>query len=123
MTLADLSKYSLCYLATPYTKYKGGLVVAFEDAARLSARLLKRGVKVYSPIVHGHAIAIHGDINPMDLTVWLPHNALFLQLSNILLVAKMDGWEFSEGIAHEIKTSGKPIVYLDPEHLTISLTA
>ena len=37
----------LQYLATPYSKFPHGIQVAFEEACRLAARLLTKGIKVY----------------------------------------------------------------------------
>ena len=50
----------LAYLATPYTNYFLGRKPAFHAACGLAAQLLKRGVNVYSPIVHSHPIAQRG---------------------------------------------------------------
>lgn len=119
----DLSKTtphvaSLCYLATPYSKYKPGLVKAFEDAAALAATLLVAGVKVYSPIAHTHPLAIHGHLDPLDHSIWLPFDEAMMNVCDVLIVAHMDGWEESYGIKHEIEfftKANKPIFDLDPD--------
>jgi len=118
MTLDELRIYGLLYLATPYSKYPQGLEVAFRHAAALSARLLLRGVKVYSPIVSTHPIAIHGGIDPFDHSIWLPLDALMMQRCNALLVAHMETWEISYGIGEEIRffaAANKPAYHLDPK--------
>lgn len=112
------SNFRLCYLATPYSKYKGGnLVQAFHDAAQLAAELLAAGVRVYSPIAHTHPLAIHGNLDPLDHDIWLPFDEAMMEACDCLIVAHMDGWDVSFGIAHEIeffKNAGKPIFDLDP---------
>lgn len=121
--LEDLKSYSLIYLATPYTKYPGGLIQAFRAASFIAARLLVRGLKVYSPIAHTHPIAIYGNINPLDHTIWLPFDMTMMNVSDALLIAKMESWEYSYGISEEMKIfakAQKPIFYLTPETLEIS---
>ncbi len=114
----------LCYLATPYSKYEGGnLELAFRDAARLAAQLMLAGVKVYSPIAHTHPLAIYGDVDPLDHDIWLPFDEAMMAASDVLIVAHMNGWRESRGIAHEIEffeKVGKPIFDLDPKSLTMS---
>lgn len=114
----------LCYLATPYSKYEGGdLDLAFRDAARLAAELLKVGIKVYSPIAHTHPLAVYGDVDPMDHDIWLPFDEAMMKASDVLIVAHMNGWQESRGIAHEIEffdKADKPIFDLDPRSLTMS---
>ena len=118
-----LAKYSLVYLATPYSKYPTGIESAFRDASRIAARLLRCGIKVYSPIAHTHPIAIHGDVDPLDHTIWLPFDEAMMKASAAILVAKMTGWEESKGIAHELEVfrkAKKPIFYLDVDAFEFS---
>ena len=115
----------LFYLATPYSKYKGGnLGQAFRDAAELAGKLLKAGYKVYSPICHTHPIAEYGELDPLDHSIWLPFDEAMMRACDALMVAHMDGWEESFGIAHEIEffeASGKPVYDLDPVSCKITL--
>lgn len=118
----DLRQFSLCYLATPYTKYAGGIDAAFQAAAKLAARLLKNNVRIYSPIAHTHPLAIHGGMDPLDHAIWLPFDEAMMEASDALVVAHMDGWHHSYGIQHEIKVfanAGKPIFDLDPDTLHV----
>lgn len=121
MNLSDLKRYDLIYVGTPYTKYLGGIEPAFVDACKLTARLLQSGLKVYSPIAHTHPIAIHGNINPLDLNVWLPFDASIMAKSDAMIVAMMPGWEVSTGVLHEIRVfvaAGKPVYFLNPADLS-----
>lgn len=119
-----LENFRLCYLATPYSKYKGGdLVSAFEDAAALAAELLAAAVRVYSPIAHTHPLAMHGNLDPLDHSIWLPFDEAMMDAADCLIVAHMDGWDSSFGIAHEVEfftKAGKPIFDLDPVTLQVS---
>lgn len=121
-----LEKFSLVYLATPYSKYPAGLERAFVDASRIAARLLRCGIKIYSPICHTHPIAIHGEVDPLDHSIWLPFDKAMMQAATAILVAKMAGWEQSKGIAYELETfrkSKKPIFYLDVDSFEFSEAA
>lgn len=123
MILLNPHSISLWYLATPYSKYKHGIEMAFIDAAKLTARLIVDGYKVYSPITHTHPIAIHGKIDPLDHKIWIAFDETMMRAAEALMVAQMEGWEHSHGIAHEIaffKSFGKPVFYLDIETLDIS---
>ena len=111
------------YLATPYTKYKPGIEQAFIDAAKLAAMLIRAGMKVYSPITHCHAIAVHGNLDPLDHSIWLPLDEAMMNACSVLIVAHMEGWQESYGVAEEIKffeAAGKPIFDLDPKTLVMT---
>jgi len=117
-----LKEFELCYLATPYSRHPADIHDAFVAAASLAAWLMQRGVKVFSPIAHAHPIAMYGDIDPLDHTIWLPFDESMLKKSDALVVAMMESWEISKGIAHEIDhfiIAEKPIFYLEPCDLTI----
>lgn len=116
--LEQLTRYGLCYLATPYSKYEAGIHMAFVDASVFAAKLMQNGVKVYSPIAHMHPIAMYGNIDPLNHDIWLPFDEAIMTVCEALLVAEMPGWQESKGIRHEIKffaTRNRPIHYLDPE--------
>lgn len=116
----DMLRFRLAYLATPYSKYCKGIDVAFEHAAALAAKLLIKGVKVFSPITLTHPMAIYGHIDPLDHKIWIPFDETMMRMADALIVAMMDGWRESFGIAHEIRYftgDNKPVVYLDPETL------
>jgi hypothetical protein len=122
MNLSDLEKFKLIYVGTPYTKYAGGVDAAFIDACKLTARLLREGLKVYSPIAHTHPIAVHGGIDPLDHSVWLPFDGAMIDKSDAMIVAMLPGWETSRGVRHEIHAfieSSKPVFFLNPDDLAI----
>jgi len=92
---------TLHYLATVYTKHPKGIEKAFEEAAGLVARLLRRGIISYSAIAHTHPVAIHGNIDPLDHSIWLDFDQAMMDRCDVLLVANMPGWQESKGIAFE----------------------
>lgn len=117
-----LAKFGVVYLASPYTRFPRGLEMAFIEVCRIAAKMVKAGVKVYSPIAHTHPIATHGSICKTDHSLWLPFDFALMRKADALCVAKMEGWEHSFGVAEEIqmfRADQKPIFYLDPETMTI----
>lgn len=123
MTIDDLKAYKPIYLATPYTKYTLGIHMAYRDAALIAARLIMRGANVYSPIVHSHPIAMTGHINPLDHTIWLPFNDVMVGKCDALLIATLDDWRESHGVAHEIGqfiAADKPIFTIHPDTLAVA---
>jgi Domain of unknown function (DUF1937) len=112
----------LGYLATPYSKYPLGTQRAFVDTCILTARLLKKGLNIYSPIAHDHYIALYGQIDPHDLSIWIPFNKVIMSRCDYLLVALMPSWEKSKGMAAEIdffNKHDKPIFKMNQDTLSI----
>lgn len=113
----------LAYLASPYTKFPGGLDAAFAAAAALTARLREANIFAFSPIVHSHPLALYGNLDPLDLSLWYPHNELMMDRCDVLLVAHLPSWEESIGIQYEIEffeKAFKPIFDLDPYRLKMT---
>lgn len=101
----------IAYVATPYSK-RGNLELAYREACILTARLIKTGIACYSPIVQGHSLATHGNIDPLDQEFWGRFNLPMLYVCRTLIVAHLEGWEVSSGIGDEIKffeDRGRPI--------------
>lgn len=124
-TAPTIDPGDLCYLATPYSRYPGGLQTAFAEAASLVARLMAVPVHCYSPIVHSHPVATYGALDPLDHGLWMAVDEMMMRRCNLLLVAEMSGWQQSVGIGLEIAwftRAAKPVVYLDPETLRMRAT-
>lgn len=108
---------SFWYLATPYSKYPGGIVNAHKDACAEASLLVKAGVPVYCPIAHTHPIAIEGGMDPFDHETWLEADRAFMDAAKGLIVCEMAGWDESYGIEQEIKhfaKQGKPRIQMTP---------
>lgn len=106
------------YLATPYTKYPRGLDAAYAEACGHAAWLISKGVPVFSPIAHTHGIAEQSDVDAKDGNYWLKADEPFMANAKGIIVVKMEGWDESAGVKHEIEyfqREGRPIVYLDPD--------
>lgn len=104
------------YLGTPYSKYPHGLEAAFRLAVRNRGLLIKAGIPCFSPIVHSHPVAIQCDIDPLDLSIWLPCESPFLVCAHGLILLKAESWEISIGLKHEreeCEAAGKPVIYME----------
>lgn len=115
---------SFWYLATPYSDYPLGRGIAASNAALQAAVLLKAGVVAFSPIVHGRALAFWGNIDDLDHDFWMRADRPFMNAAMGLIVCKLDGWEASKGIAHEIEVfekAGKPVVMMTPNEVPAGL--
>lgn len=112
------------YLCTPYTVFPGGLDAAHDAALELSARLLRAGVPVLSPIAHSHLISVRHDLpNTHDFWVEFVDRPL-VKAAYGVIVAEMLGWERSRGIAQELAWAeewGKPRRLLDPQTLRVEV--
>jgi hypothetical protein len=108
---------SFYYLATPYSKYPGGIERAHAGACAQAALLVQADIPVYSPIAHTHPIAIEGHLDPYDHELWLEADRTFMEAAKGLIVCEMEGWQASYGIECEIKhfaQAGKPRFQMVP---------
>lgn len=103
------------YLATPYSRFPGGIEDAFECACRCAAWLIRQGLSVYCPIAHTHPVAIHGGLDPLDHEIWMPADLPMMRAATGLVVAMMPSWEQSVGVKAEIsqfQEDDKPVWWL-----------
>lgn len=108
------------YVGTPYTRFPGGRDEAARLAAFYAALLMKRGLKVFSPIAHSHAVARVGELDETDHDLWVVADEPFVFAASDLIVVMMEGWSESRGLQHEIKAfsnAGKPVRYIHPADL------
>jgi hypothetical protein len=108
---------TLWYLATPYSKYPGGINAAFELACSQAGLLMRHKVPVFSPIAHTHPIAINCDMDPLDHAIWLPSDEPMMRACTGLIMLRAESWESSYGMAVEMKAfqdAWKPVVFMDP---------
>ena len=116
--MIDLKIIRLWFFSTPYTLYRRGLHGAYLDACDVGARVVDRyKITLISPILNSHGMAFHGILPAKDGKFWKRFNAPILEACGGCLVAKMDGWEESVGIANEIldsRAAKKMVVFVDP---------
>lgn len=110
----NLDKDHLIYLAGPYS---GDEVYRFHLHEKCCAKLMKRGLNVYSPIVHCHQISLSYGL-PSDTAWWKQSNEAFLSRCTYLYVMKIKGWDTSKGTKHEINYALEhniPITYIEED--------
>lgn len=111
------------YLASNYTRHPRGWTAAYLEICKISARIhRKHKLILFSPIAHCHGMATHGDLPIIDAAFWKKYNAPFIEVCGGCIVAKMDGWQDSEGVRGEIadfKAAGKPIYACDTHTLEL----
>lgn len=115
--------HRLVYVASPYTLYPMGPQRAFQDVARLAGELALLGYPIYSPILAGHPMAAYGRAPAVNHEWWKRFNEPMVLACDALLIAMMEGWKRSAGIADEVNvfaSAGKPIYYLNPHDLRIT---
>lgn len=113
---------ALVYLATPFSLLPD-LAGAHRQACHIAGLLMRTGLHVFAPIPHTYFIARHGHIDPLDRKFWLDQNEIILRRCDVLIVAHIDGFDKSMGIAHEVAAfmaARKPIFDLDPPSMTMT---
>lgn len=108
---------SFYYLASPYSKFAGGIDAAFRLACEQTALLNRAGVDVFSPIVHSHAVAVHGGLDTMDHDLWMRLDQPFMDAARGCIFLLAEGWRESKGMAiefAEFKYSGKSVIEMTP---------
>lgn len=110
-----MSDYS--YLASPYShpdpKVKEERFIA---ACKVSAELMLRGKRVFSPIAHSHSIEVHGMEEVKDGTFWMQQDGPLLYHAAEMIVLMLNGWKESKGVQEEIRICtliNKPIIYME----------
>lgn len=104
------------YLSSPYTKTANHLL-AYMHAAWGAAELMKMGARVFSPIVHGHAVASLGGLDHLDADFWMDQYAPMMSKAHGIIVLKLPGWNKSKGVRAEIayfRTHNRPVYGMKP---------
>jgi hypothetical protein len=107
--------WGMAYLGSPFTLHPRGHWPAYVEAAKGAAALVRAGVKVFSPIIHGYALSQYGGIPAVNPAMWAAINRPFVERADGLVVLELTHWETSAGLLEEIKaftTANKPIVHL-----------
>lgn len=104
------------YLAGPYSHELAKVrQERFEALTKKAAELMRAGHVVYSPITHGHTIAMAHTL-PMDFIYWKGQCFEMLRHARQLTVLRLPGYVDSVGVTAEIKLAldlHLPIEYID----------
>lgn len=111
--LSSLAGPGYWYMASPYSKWPGGLRDAYSEACKAAAALANAGVSVFSPIAHSHSLSMHGGPDPLDHGKWMPLDRPLMEAARGLLVLEMTGWDSSLGVSLEVEfLADRPVVHL-----------
>jgi len=126
MVVSPLNRLRKCssywFLGSPYTKYPGGHEKACADVAKMAAGLIREGIPIFCPVTHSHPIAYLGGIDPVDGKLWQVVNMPFAKTAHGLIVAMLEGFDISLGLAWEISyfhAEGRPIFYVDSDLMEV----
>ena len=101
----------IIYLASPYSHDDPRVrEERYRQACHTTAALMRRGLLVYSPIVHSHPLTRYG--LPTTWDYWRTLDEAMLSRCHELMVLTLDGWEDSEGVMAEVrlaKNLGVPV--------------
>jgi hypothetical protein len=105
----------LRYLAAPYTHSEHYMLVArFMLINRAAAKLMERGLYVFSPISHTHPIAESSSGKlPRGWQYWETFDRLILGACKRLIVLRLPGWETSTGVKNEIKIAEELNLFIE----------
>ena len=107
---------SYVYLAGPYTHEDPAVRhKRAELLTELCASMNREGTITYSPITHGHDMAMRFGL-PKEIDFWERHCCALLKPASKLVVYRLEGWLQSDGIRMEIAFANKngiPIEYAD----------
>lgn len=119
-TAARLAAGATVYVASPYGDSEPAAVRLRRYSAALDVcgRLIDRGVRAYSPIVHTHHIAGAGHKPPDG---WYAHDLDMIGRFDTLVVAMIPGWDRSRGVGLEMERAGQlsmPVLFVEsPVHI------
>lgn len=114
---ATLARGLTAYVATPYGDSEPLEVRRrrYEAALDVCGGLISAGVRAYCPIVHTHHLAMAGHRPPDG---WYGHDLDMVGLFDVLVVAMLDGWDSSRGVALEterMESLGRPVLHVTPD--------
>ena len=106
----------MIYVAGPYTSEDWDVLVKRYRAHEMyTASLIRMKLVAYSPIVHGHEMAINYKL-PKIYEFWQNHCLGMLSKADIMHVLKLEGWEESQGTKDEIAFANEhkiPVYYIN----------
>ena len=122
-SLDTLRGYKWIYFAQPYTSHPIDTDQAYHDGGILLDQLRAQGLlNLYSPVSMWHGPAQTCEL-PKAHEYWESENGHKLSQCCALLIAKLPGWQKSEGILWEaqiMRNLRRPIYYIDPITMVLS---
>lgn len=93
----------MIYLASPYSHRLVDVRRArFAETQRITAKLMREGHHIYSPIVYCHPIAESYSM-PTDFQFWQDFDRHMIELADHFWILTMPGWRDSVGVNAEME--------------------
>ena len=106
----------MIYLASPYSHPSAEVRrQRYRAVCKAAGELMQSGKMVFSPIAHSHGITLQGIDGGWNH--WRDFDTWFLRRCHHMIVLRLEGWQDSEGISHEIEHAeqlGISVEYMDP---------
>ena len=97
-----MSQKPLIYLASPYTHDDPEVRYwRFKEAERYTAKAIRRGEIIFSPIVYAHTMAANYNL-PFTADYWSDFNYRMILHCEEVVVLQLQGWRESSGVKAEI---------------------
>jgi hypothetical protein len=113
------------YLASPYTAlFADGShdriteEIRYKEILKIAAYLTKQGLVLIPPIVTSHNFKVYEPNLGTTWDFWKKIDTALMNVSHVMVVAKMDGWDKSVGVTAEIQhftDSMKTVLYFNPK--------
>lgn len=98
-------KQGLYYLAVPYQGSEEEKKYRTELSLKITTEFLRQGISLFSPVIYVNKIAEELGLTSLEKRreIIMPYLLDFLKVSKGLLLIKVDGWQKSWGVQHELK--------------------
>jgi len=97
----------MIYLAGPYSHPDVTVrQLRYEQLTAKAAELMLENYVVFSPITHGHAVAMGHNL-PTDFAWWEQQCLGMLRHASKLIILTLEGWEQSKGVEAEVEFARK----------------
>lgn len=116
MSINDLDKNGVYYLASPYTSNDSEIMKEiYLKVDEVGYKLLIKGFHLIEPIASTYHKAQRFQL-PHEYSFWTTHCRKMVSVSDGVIVLMLEGWETSTGVQDEIKIAsdlGKRVIYIN----------
>lgn len=106
----------MIYLASPYSHSDPAVMQQrYEAMVQVVNHFYRQNIRVYSPIVHNHPVAVLGGL-PRTWEFWEGIDLDMLARCDEFCVIQLPGWETSKGVAAELEFAKR---YQIPVHFSV----
>lgn len=93
----------MIYVASPYSHpLEDVREYRYKAVLNYALRLAEHGILAFSPVVYGHQFAVRNRPDLIGYEHWSYFNEYMMRHSKEIRVLKIEGWQYSRGITHEI---------------------